>query len=87
MSVHKALPIIQLLSYTVGEIFDLIEQPDADNKRILRLKMLMLKEQVEQLDKRADRFEKKADMLEKEKDHWKRLAEQLKETIIKESER
>jgi hypothetical protein len=64
----------------VGRILDLVEAHSKTVANNIRLDILWLKEKVCQLESKLDR-------VEKEKEHWKRLAEQLQETIIKESER
>ncbi len=101
MSIHTALTAGAKFLQLFGEVTKLIEASPTVFNRDINFKLMLMKEQVEQLDRRADRFEKeskhwkekfddsdkKCVRLEEEKDTWKRLAEQCQEQLLKESER
>jgi len=79
-SIHTALTAGAKFMQLFGEVTKLIEASPTVFNRDINFKLMLMKEQVEQLDRRSER-------LEKERDHWKRLAEQYQETILKENER
>jgi hypothetical protein len=79
-SIHTALTAGAKFLQLFGEVTKLIEASPTVFNRDINFKLMLMKEQVEQLDRRSER-------LEKERDHWKRLAEQYQETILKENER